>query len=97
MREDRRVSSIARRISRAWVWRTFRLMLALDLLILLLIPEGYLYAYRLREGVAAGKLLSFQAAWDAAVPDLWSRIATLKVFFTDAAGKDYPDQSTYLS
>lgn len=89
MREDKRVSSIARRINRVWVRKAISLMISADILVLLLLLMGYGSVWLKGEGLTLRTIQDLRVGWDKSVPGLWNRMTTVWVSLADAFGEPY--------
>lgn len=86
MREDRRVSSIARRINRLWMRRAVGLMIFADLMVLVLLFAGYGYVWMQKEGTSLKGITSLRVVWDESIPAFWDRLTSVGVSFSDSSG-----------
>lgn len=86
MREDRRMSSIARRINRAWFWKTLRFLLLIDAVILALLIAGFVYAHLEEAGAVGVRIKDFQLIWDPRISHAWERVTSLGFSFVKPDG-----------
>ena len=83
MREERRTTSIAKRINRSWFFRMLWTLALIDAVIAALAVLGWCYAAEAAGGQAYS---ARELQWDTSLP-LWDRIETITYVLTNDAGE----------
>lgn len=85
MREDRRMTSIARRMNFSWVFRVLRMMVLIDLLMIGMVLFGWCKGTEARAGGVAAQNAEKHLSWNVEIP-LMQRPETITYSFISADG-----------
>lgn len=88
MRDDRKMTSIARRINRSWLFRMVLVLLIVDAALCGIAVFGFCYLAETANGGWEQTRLSRELRWDTALP-IWERPSTITYTYTDDAGMVY--------
>lgn len=88
MKDDRKMTSIARRMNRSWLFRMALVLLIVDVALAGIAVFGFCYLAETANGGWEQTRLSRELAWDVSRP-IWERPPTITYTYTDNNGATY--------